>query len=112
MFEGDCEKVNVFFEYIKIDSCYSNIMKVIEMVIYKCDFGDWYLRMFFVVEGSCCYWLFLDINISWESWIFVFFNSFVFGKWWICLSDNVCRDVRVNVMMLEKVVKFFENFDI
>ena len=110
--EGDCEKVNALFEHIKTDSRHSNIMKVTEMVIHKRDFGDWHLRTLSVAEGSRCYWLPSDINISRESRIFALLNSFASGKWRTCLSDNARKDVRANVTTSEKAVEPFENSDI
>lgn len=83
-----------------------------EIVIYECDFGEWFLRILLINKGSCCYWLFLDISFNWESWIFVLLNSFVLGKWWNCLSDDDCKKINVKVVVKVVFVDVFENFNI
>jgi EAL domain-containing protein (putative c-di-GMP-specific phosphodiesterase class I) len=86
--EGEADTVHSLFDIIKSDSRHTNIVKIMDTVTHKRDFGCWRLRTITVEAGSGCYWIPPELNLHRESRVFALLNGFATGKWRTCLSDD------------------------
>ncbi|MEC8416720.1 MAG: diguanylate phosphodiesterase [Pseudomonadota bacterium] len=95
--EGDADAVHSLFKVIKADSRHNNVVKIMDTVTHKRDFGCWCLRTITVESGSGCYWTPPELNLHRESRVFALLNGFATGKWRTCLSDEARNALRNKV---------------